>query len=162
MIQSDTIPFAHNDTFALSVANVFFNDSVNREVKYLKIEIDDYRPFGNVKTNFLVARDDLKKQFIPRMPIDSSAMEYEIKHEYSTTSYYQSGTEYGISIYVNVKEDYNDIESLASTIKSRFDSVIKAKKLTEVRMELIIQSPSCKLCTDKTYNFYYSKSNKNI
>jgi hypothetical protein len=162
VIGSDTIPFSHNDTFALSVASVFFNDTANRDVKCLKIEVNDLRPFGKVKVYFQVVKDDFNKRFIPKMPLDSADMKYEIKRESSTTEKSQSGTNYGISIIVDVKEDYNDIEKLASTIKSQYDSVIKAKKLTQFRMELIIQSPACKLCTGKTYNFYYSKSNKNI
>lgn len=158
VIQSDTIPFSHNDTFAISVAKVFFNDSVNKEIKVLKIEVIDYRPtFGKIIVNFAVSRSDLKKNYTPTSLVDTTNMKYEIIDETPYTAQSASENWKGMTIHVNIKEDYQEIQALAASIKTRYDSIIKADRLSELKIDMIVSSPTCKLCTDKTYNFFYDQ-----
>lgn len=158
VIQSDTIPLC-NDTFAVSVAKVFFNDSMNIHVKYLKIRVVEYA-LRHTNINFIVSRPDLDKVFVPTQPPDSVEMKYEITDTGYMTFYYSSGTETGMKIRVRLKEDYKNPENLASRIKSNYDPVIKEKKLDEFQVEMAIESPSCTLCADKTYLFYYTEKSK--
>jgi hypothetical protein len=104
----------------------------------------------------------LSKHYAPGRLIDPTEMKYEIKQEGPYTSYTATETDKGMKIVVNVKEDYERIQKLASTIKTQYDSIIKANNLSEFTIDLIIDSPSCKLCRSKTYNFFYDRRNNNM
>ncbi len=163
VIQSDTLPIFYNDTFAVSVAKVFFNDSLNKEVNNLKIEVNEFWPaIGKAKINFVVGREHLAKNFLPILLPDTEKMEYEIIEESSYTQYSTGETYKGMHVVVNVKEDYKDFKTIASTIKKRYDSTIKTTMLSQFTIDLIIKSPTCKLCANKSYHFFYDKRNNNM
>lgn len=162
-ISSSNMPFDYNDTFAISVAKIFFNDSVNKNVNFLNIDLIDYWSYiGSAKAEFKVSRQDINKENVTLLPTYLKEMRYEIKDTIPYTVYSAMGTEKGLRIVVKLQEDYKKIKELASTIKAQYDSMIKMDELSQFEIDFIVQSLVGKLCKSKTYNVFYRKTNNNL
>jgi hypothetical protein len=156
---SEDISFIRDDTFAISIGSIFFNDSSNKDVKFLHISAKDIWPaIGNLSINYLLDKKSFQNYNTVNHLVDSDDMQYSISSE----NFYENANGGGVKIRVNVPKDYGDIKKLAFGIKEKYKNVIKDKALSEFQIFIMIQSPSCKLCTDETYYFFYDKLNKNI
>jgi hypothetical protein len=162
-VQADSLPFRYNDTFALSVAKIFFNDSMNKKVKCLKVSVGDFWPaIGKAEVTFEVGRDDLQKDYLANELVDTTDIEFSIEQETPYTASSARENWKGMKIIVDARKDYKNIEKLAGKLKVQYDSIIKVNELTQFDIDIKIQSPRDKLCTSKTYYFFYHKNNKNI
>lgn len=170
-IPSDNETYFSSDTFALAMAKTFYNDSLNRNIRFLKLDLVGYwsvkhnpnefwRDDGYVFINYGFDRNVLNTSNLPNEQVDTDSMEYEVESETPFTFIVSNKSNEelhnkGLRLNVKMKKDYKRSKLLAAQIRNRYDSVINNRQLSNFSLEMTVDSLSCKSCNKKSYRFSY-------
>lgn len=75
----------------------------------------------------------------------------------SNSGYYEAKT---FHLKIEFQEDFDNMDSLSLLIKDRYFQLLKNKKIDELNIEIKINSPLCKLCTSKRYEYFFELTTK--
>ncbi len=161
-IAADNAPLLLEDSFAISVGRLFFDDPSNSSVRYLYIEGKDLWPsIGKVNIKYLISKEKIDAyRYQPNLSLENSEnQQYRVIERFFSKS---SDGEKALTIVANLTNDVNDPQKLAKVIKEQYRKEITDGHLTQFSVELRITSPFCKLCQSKTYLLFFDKANGNM
>jgi len=165
-ISTDSIPIIYSDTLALTLSKIFFNDTLNKDVKSLDLTLNGYwsvkfKPnegWGNERRafiNYRVNRDSANQYYLPNELAESDSMRYDIESERPFSFIVGDRTNEGLYLTVKVKKDYKNFTLLAEQIKDKYRSMIDEKRISSFQIKMMVDSLSCRLCNSKSYEFKY-------
>jgi hypothetical protein len=165
-ISSDNITYFSSDIFALSLARIFFSDTLNKDVNSLDLTLDGYwsskfkenEDWGNDRRCFIryrVDKDSIEHYDLSNELVEEDSMRYDIISERPFSHGSSDITNEGLDLTVKVKKDYKNFTLLADQIKDKYQSVIDKNRISSFLIEMMVDSPSCRLCSSKSYEFSY-------
>jgi hypothetical protein len=150
------------DTFVQTISKIFFNDTANASIKYLKLYVEDFIPkVGKMGATYLLDRSSSINNNSLNMPVDTN-YGYKIVEVIPRTTISANGQEEGLQVDVNLHSEPIDIASLAAEIKQKYINEIHEKSLDEFSVDFKVEKPNNKYCVSKTYSVFYHKRNKNM
>lgn len=161
-ISTDSIPVVYSDTFALSLSKIFFSDTLNKDVHSLHLTLNGYwsvkfnanENWRNARRTFIkyrVDRDSIGHYSLSNTFTDNDSMGYTIESE----RFVGEKIDKGLCLTVKVKQDYKNIILLADQIKEKYRPVIDGKQLSSLLINMTVDSLTCRLCSEKSYEFSY-------
>jgi hypothetical protein len=164
-VSDDNVPVITTDAFLSSCSSIFFNDTANTNIKYLKITAVDLWPYkGDLKAVYLLDRNS-SNTYVSSNPC-SDTVNYSIEDlimkaiPFAGTS--SLGTIQGLRIEAKLPSEPCDVKKIAAEIKKKYDEIIKEKSLGEFQIDLSVAKPNNMYCVSKTYHFFYTKKNKDF
>ena len=155
-ISFDSSTVISSDTFALSIAKIFFHDTSNKYVSTLNIELGQSSPTIDKEiTYFSVSRSNIEQLYLPDANMAGQKMKFKINSDNTFTTYDGKKTREGMKLVIQSERDYRDMEKLAAEAKYQYDSLIKINNWDDFEIEIKPDTLNCKLCYDKIYHFYY-------
>ncbi|MDX2047173.1 MAG: hypothetical protein SFU87_10330 [Chitinophagaceae bacterium] len=165
-ISTDSIPIIFSDTFALIISKIFFSDTLNKDANSLDITLIGYwsvkfkanEGWGNDRRSFIkyrVDRDSIGHYDLSNELVEVDSMRYDIESERLFSYSVSDQTNEGLYLTLKVKKDYKNFVLLADQIRDKYYSVIDEKRISSFQIKMIVDSPSCRLCSSKSYEFRY-------
>jgi hypothetical protein len=150
------------DTFVQTISKIFFSDTANAYIKYLKLNVEDIEPkIGKMEATYLLDRNSSINNNSLNMPVDTN-YEYKIVDVTPYTKLFANGKEGGMQVGVNLHAEPKDIASLAAEIKQKYINEIHEKNLDEFSIDFKVKKTNNKYCVSKEYTVFYHKRNKNL
>lgn len=148
--------------FVQIISKIFFNDTANATIKYLKLNVEDIVPaVGKMEATYMLDRSSSINNNSLNMPADTN-YGYKIVGVTPYTIFFASGKEEGLRVDVNLHAEPKDIAKLAGEIKQQYNNEIHAKNLDEFSVDFSVEKPNNKYCTRKWYSIFYHKKNGDL
>ena len=165
-ISTDSIPLIYSDTFAVSLARIFFSDTLNKDVNSLVLTLNGYwsikfkenEGWGNDRRSFIryrVDKDSIEYYDLSNELVEVDSMKYDIVSERPFSFNVSDQTNEGLYLTVKVKKDYKNFTLLADQIINKYRSTIDEKRISSFQIKMMVDSLSCRLCSSKSYEFSY-------
>jgi hypothetical protein len=150
------------DTFVQTISKIFFNDTANAAIKYLKLHVENFIPeVGKIDAKYLLDRNSSINNNSLNIPVDTNTI-YNIVEVTPHTSIFSDRKEEGMQVDVNLQAEPKDVASLAAEIKQKYNNEIHENSLDEFSVYFTIEKPNNKYCISKSYSVFYHKRNKNL
>lgn len=151
------------NTFVQTISKIFFSDTANTNIKYLKLYVTNYSPvIGKMKATYVLDRNSSINNNALNMPIDTNYYGYKIIEASPHTILMANEKLEGMQIDINLVKEPKDIIGLAGEIKQKYNKEIHGKSLDEFSIYFNIETPNNKYCISKVYSVFYSKRNKDL
>jgi hypothetical protein len=156
-VSDDNIPVITTDAFLSSCSSIFFNDTANTNIKYLKIRAVDVWPYkGRVEAVYLLDRNS-SNNYINSNPCSDTVNNSVRNLILKEISFEETSLEtiQGLRIEAKLPTEPCDVKKIAAEIKQKYDGVIKEKSLGEFQIDLSVAKSNNKYCISKVYHFFY-------
>ena len=148
--------------FVQTISKIFFNDTANGTIKYLKLTVEAIVPaVGKMEATYMLDRNSSINNNALNLPADTN-YGYKIIEVTPYTTISAREKNEGMRVHVNLHTEPKDIAQLAGEIKQQYITEIHAKNLDEFSVEFTVEKPNNKYCIRKWYSFFYRKENGDL
>ena len=148
--------------FVQTISKLFFNDTANGAIKYLKLTVEAIVPaVGKMEATYMLDKNSSINNNALNLPADTN-YGYKIIEVTPYTTISAREKNEGMRVDVNLHTEPKDIAQLAGEIKQQYITEIHAKNLDECSVEFTVEKPNNKYCIRKWYSFFYRKENGDL
>lgn len=152
-----------SDSFALSIARLFYEDQKNAGVSTLDLELVSLLDgIGRVQAHYVLGRSQLRGAEVapPRSRVD--AVQCTVVSEHPVTISMGDVQRKGLALSAQVVQCATDMAAVAARIKSRYDARIQQEGISELTIDIRVVERTCSLCDELVYSYFFVRENNNL